>query len=422
MHHAGSMSMRTQVTAAIAATALVLGVSGANASAASVRGHAAAVRTVPHGFAGVTMDPWEMKRDGLDVNSEMQRAAAAGVESVRFPIYWFDLQRYENGSFNWSDLDEFIGAAARVHMNLIPNLLGAPRWAADPRYLDGATAVTLTIPRSPAEFASFASTVVSRYRAGGQFWIDHPELKRPDFRYWQVWNEPDFARFWPQHLGERQTVKIGKKNVSSTDFRFAPSFLALLRPTSAAIRAADPTAKILLGSMTNLAWESFGRLYKAVGKSLFESHLFDAVGINIFASTPAKLVAAISKTRGVLKSNGDGAAPIALTEYSWSASKGITFPDMKVSYITVTKAKQASNLSSAFSLFAANRAALGIDSTFWYAWATPDTGTSTVWDYSGLRGYPNGTATDKPALGAFSAAALSAEGCHSKTVADSCLS
>ena len=410
--------MRTRVIAT--AAVLTLGVSAASAQAAPTKAHKASVRSVPQGFAGVTMDPWEMKRDRIDVNTEMQRAAAAGVESVRFPIYWFDLQHYENGSFNWAALDEFIGAAARAHMGLMANLLGAPRWAADPKYLDGSTAVTLTIPRNPNEFAAFASAVVSRYKPGGQFWVNNPSLTRPHFRYWQVWNEPDFTRFWPQHLGERQTVKIGRKKVTSSDFRFAPTYLELLRPTSAAIRAADPTAKIMLGSMTNLAWESFSRLYKAGGKSLASSGLFDAVGLNIFTSTPANLVSAISKTRAILKANGDGAAPIALTEYSWSSSKGITFPDMKVRYINVTQAKQASTLTTAFSLLARNRASLGLDSIYWYSWATPDSGTVTNWDYTGLRGYPNGTPKDKPALIAFSKAALAAEACKAKTFADSC--
>ena len=420
MHDAGLMNMRTNLVATAATTALILGTLVAPAQAASARGHSASTRSVPQGFAGVTMDPWEMKRDRIDVNAEMQRAAAAGVETVRFPIYWFDLQHYENGSFNWTALDEFIGAAARAHMGLMANLLGAPRWAADPRYLDGSTSVTLTIPRDPNEFAAFASAVVSRYKPGGQFWVNNPSLTRPNFRYWQVWNEPDFTRFWPQHLGERQTVKIGRKKVTSSDFRFAPTYLELLRPASAAIRAADPTAKIMLGSMTNLAWESFSRLYKAGGKSLVASGLFDAVGLNIFTSTPANLMTSVSKTRAILKANGDGGAPIALTEYSWSSSKGITFPDMKVSYINVTKAKQASNLTTAFSLLQRNRSALGIDSLYWYSWATPDSGTATTWDYTGLRGYPNGTPTDKPALVAFSKVALAAEGCTAKTFADSC--
>ena len=404
--------MRAQIIVAAAALAISV------ASPAQ----AATGRTMSQGFAGVAMDPWSMKRDGIDVNAEMQRAARAGVESVRFPVYWFDLQHYENGAFNWTALDEFITAAANAHMGLIPDLLGAPRWAADPRYVGPSSVVTITIPRDPHEFAAFASRVVSRYKAGGQFWENNPSLVRPTFHYWQIWNEPDFTRFWPQHLGEKQTVTVKGKKTSSTDFRFAPTYLELLRPTSAAIRAADPSVKIMLGSMTNLAWDSFNRLYKAGGKSLFTSHLYDAVALNIFTSTPANLITAISKTRAVLKANGDGVAPIALTEYSWASAKGITFPDMKLRYIAGTKASQATSLTSALSLLARNRTKLGIDSAFWYSWITPDSGADTIWDYSGLRGYPTGTPADKPALQAFSKLALAAEGCKTKSVADSCLS
>lgn len=389
---------------------------------ATVPTAAAATRKVPFGFAGVTMDPWEMKRDGLDIQTEVNRAAAAGVESIRFPIYWFDVKPYQNGNYDWRAVDEFVAAAARARVALLPDLLGAPKWAADSRYGGPGSVVTLTIPRDPEEFAAFARDTVTRYRQGGQFWNDNPTLVRPEFRYWQVWNEPDFTRFWPQHLGERQTVTVAGKRTTSSDFRFAPTYLALLRPTSAAIRAADPTAKIMLGSMTNLAWDSFARLYKAGGKGLGKTaKLFDAVGINIFTSKPSSLVTAFAKTRSALSAYGDSSLKLALTEYSWTSAKGIEFADMKLRYIIGSQSDQATNLKAAFGLLVTNRLKYNLDSGYWYSWATPDSGSSSVWDYSGLRGYPNGTAQDKPALLSYSTAALAAEGCAAKVVADSCL-
>jgi hypothetical protein len=383
-------------------------------------GASAATRKVPQGFAGVAIDPWELNREGVSVSAELNRAASAGVESVRFPIYWFDLQPYRGGSYTWRALDEFFTAAGRVHMALTPNLIGAPKWAADPRYIGGSSQVTMPIPKDPNEFAKFASDVVSRYKPGGTFWADNPSLNQPTIRSWQIWNEPDFTRFWPQHLGETQTVTVAGKRVTSKDLRFAHSFLQLLRPTSAAIRAADPNAKIMLGSFTNIAWDSVARFYKAGGKSLGKSGLYDSIGLNFFTSKPSSLVTAISKTRSALRSFGDSQIPITLSEYSWTSAAGITFPDMKLRYIAMSSKAQATNLTSAFSSLVSNRAKLGIDSTYWYSWATPDKGNSTIWDYSGLRAYGTGKVVDKPALAAFSKVALAAEGCRWKLQADSC--
>ena len=413
------MSMRRGRTSTLTAgLAVALAIVAANPITASA---AAGARKVPEGFAGATIDPWELNRDGVDVKAELARAASAGVESVRFPVYWFDLQPYRGGGYRWKPLDDFFTAAGSVHVSLIPDFIGAPGWAADPRYIGGSSQVTMPIPKQPSEFANFAADVVSRYKPGGSFWADNPSLTRPAIRYWQIWNEPDFTRFWPQHVGESQTVVVAGKRITSKDLMFAPSFLQLLRPTSAAIRAADPQAKIMLGSFTNIAWDSVARFYKSGGKALGKSGLYDAIGLNIFTSKPASLVTAISKTRGALRTTGDAQIPISLSEYSWTSAAGITFPDMKMRYIAMSPKAQASNLTSAFNSLAANRAKLGLDSTYWYSWATPDTGKSTIWDYSGLRSYGTGKVVDKPALAAFSKAALAAEGCRWKEFADACL-
>ena len=389
--------------------------------AAIPTGASASVRKAPQGFVGVAMDPWRLKRDGVDLQTELTRAASAGVESVRFPVYWFDLQPYRGGSYNWRALDEFFTAAGSVHMSLIPDFIGAPSWAADPRHIGGSSPVTMPIPKDPNEFAKFTADVVTRYKPGGSFWANNPSLDQPTIRYWQIWNEPDFTRFWPQHVGESQTVTVAGKTVTSKDLLFAPTFLQLLRPTSAAIREADPQAKIMLGSFTNIAWDSVARFYKSGGKSLGKSGLFDAIGLNIFTSKPSSLVTAISKTRAALKSGGDSSLPISLSEYSWTSAAGVAFPDMKMKYIAVSRTAQAATLTAAFNLLVANRAKLGIDSAYWYSWATPDTGNSTIWDYSGLRAYGSGKVVDKPALTAFSKVALAAEACRLKRLADACL-
>ncbi|MEI7889421.1 MAG: hypothetical protein WCI34_03835, partial [Actinomycetes bacterium] len=74
-----------------AATVLVIAAFPAVGSAAALK------RTVPQGFLGVDMDPWTSGDLGqADIATQLDRAAAAGVESIRFPLYWFKIQKYQS--------------------------------------------------------------------------------------------------------------------------------------------------------------------------------------------------------------------------------------------------------------------------------------------------------------------------------------
>ena len=105
-----------------------------------------AARTVPQGFPGLHMEsPKQLELSGADFNAEMTRAAANGIETIRFPIYWSDIQPYSSidavpaarldsftpapdggAPFDWTWLDRFVAAAASKRIYLVPTLIGAP--------------------------------------------------------------------------------------------------------------------------------------------------------------------------------------------------------------------------------------------------------------------------------------------------------
>ncbi|MEI6448225.1 MAG: hypothetical protein WCO96_10170 [Actinomycetes bacterium] len=379
----------------------------------------AAVRTVPQGFAGVAFEPWQMARQGISPEVELSLAAASGVESVRFPIYWSHLQPREGTPYDWAALDRFMEAAARLRVAVLPTLLGAPRWAADQRYLGSSSKLRVLVPASAEAFARFSSAVVERYRRSSPFWTDGREspLNPVTVKAWQVWNEPDMSIFWPQHYRECQVPLVSGACPQSTDLRFAPTYLVLLRQASRAIKAADPNAKVMLASLTNLSWSSLERVYEAGGKGLF-----DIAAINAFTSTPSNLIRTIAKVRVTLARRGDSRMPLSLTEYSWSASGNTRLADARMGFISVSTTQQARNLSAAFGLLMLNRARYRLADTYWYTWASSWSGADSAWSYSGLRNWAGGTPTGTPALGSFTRAALAAEGCRKKLLADSCLS
>ena len=390
----------------------------------------AATRSVPTGFYGVDMDPWAMQRQGVDIPAELALAARSGVESVRIPIYWFDVQTYgsvnsvptalkteftrpADGSppFRWGRLDSFFAAAAEHSIRVLPIVLGAPRWAADTR-LNRA----LPIPRSPSEYAAFSSALAHRYGPSGEFWQANPSLPQAPVREWQIWNEPDIEAFWPQHAGEAQSVSIGGVQHKSTAFRFAPTYLELLRAARTAIKGVDPGSTVLLGSLTNSAWKSLQLIYSAGGHGLF-----DGVAANIFSKSPKNIPVAIKRIRSVMSAHGDSRLPYTVTEYSWAAPKGVLAPTLHMSWLATSQTTQARNAAAAMRSFKAARQQLRVNSTYWYTWASTASGAASVWDYAGMRVGPASQLQSRPVLASFAQLALAAEGCRSKLDSGACI-
>ncbi len=391
----------------------------------------AAPRKVPQGFFGVDMDPWQFSRMGSTVDAEMTAAAASGVESVRIPLYWFDIQPYatwaqipwalrgrykaspDGGApYNWTAADAFMTAAARTGIRVLPIVLGAPRWAADAK--DNRS---IPVPASPARYAEFCAAAAGRYGTGGSFWASHPDLTPTPVTTWQIWNEPDLDRFWPQHKGETQTVIVSGRTKRLKGLGFAPSYVALLRASRASIKATDSNARVMLASMTNLAWSSLKLLYASGAHGSF-----DEVGANVFSKTAPNIVSAVKTIRATMASNHDSTLPYSVTEYSWSSASGTIGPTSHMGWLVSTPAVQAKNAGLAIDQFLLRRVSLKLRATYWYTWGSSDSGAASVWDYAGMRRLQPDAILSKPVLATFAKKALAAEGCRTKTVATACAS
>jgi arabinogalactan endo-1,4-beta-galactosidase len=119
-------------------------------------------------------------------------------------------------------------------------------------------------------------------------------------RYWQVWNEPNEATFWSPGPD-------------------AAAYAELLRQTGAAIRRANPDARVLTAGLTGANAATVGAFLQA----LYDhdaGEAFDILALHPYhtAATPdAYLPRYLEGMRDVLRRNGDAAKRIWITEIGW---------------------------------------------------------------------------------------------------------
>lgn len=148
----------------------------------------------------------ESARRDLDV------AQRAGATVLRISFSWLDMEPAP-GQYDFSFWDDYVRMAHERGIRLIPYVCYTPMWAASTQ--DPAT-YWKAPPRDAADFGKFVAALVRRYRT--------------TIRTWELWNEPDNPAYW-----------------NGSTHQFA----ALIKAGSQAVRATDPSAKVVLGG---IAW------------------------------------------------------------------------------------------------------------------------------------------------------------------------
>lgn len=158
---------------------------------------------------GLCEDYPEETRSLVNARRDLEVARDAGAKSLRIAFGW-DAMEPAPGRYDWSFWDDFIREAQAARIQLIPYVCYTPRWAAQDQGPD----FWRSPPRDPADFARFVEALVRRYRGS--------------MRTWELWNEPDNRAYW---LGS------------------PAEFAEMIRLGSAAVRRADPEAKVVLGGI-----------------------------------------------------------------------------------------------------------------------------------------------------------------------------
>jgi len=332
-------------------------------------------RDVPRGWLGVQADG-PLTRPGNALDSEYDRMAAAGAETVRTAFDWRVAQPSPEVT-DLSALDAVVAAAAKRRLRVLPVVHRTPGWAAA-RPADGAASA----PAGSEAYARFLTALVGRYGPRGSLWTERPELPRMSIRDWQVWNEPNLTRYW-------------------TSQPFARAYVKLLRAARRALRAADPGARVILAGLPNESWTALRSVYRAGGRGSF-----DAVALHPYTGRPRNMIRLAEFARRETRRFGDARVPLWITELSWPASKGKT--GGAPGFITDERG-QAARLRAGLSLLVRFRRRLRIERVVWYTWLSEE-GSQNAFDWSGLRRLRGGRVVSAPSLSVFRSFARRLEG------------
>ena len=351
---------------------------------------AAAERRVPPGWLGVTVDGPVEARDA----KEWKRMTRAGVETVRAAFFWSRLQPDSpdgsGASLNFESTDALAIAAARRRLALLPVVQWPPSWAAVQ------PGVFASPPANLEAVRRIFAALVERYGPRGSLWREQPNVPRRPIRTWQVFNEPNLRGYWSVQP-------------------FEHDYVATLRAAASGIHAVDPGATVVLAGLANDSWRALRAIY-AVGAR----GSFDAVAIHPYAGTVANVVRIVRYARRVMQTNGDGALPIWVTEFSWPATREMTAQPGWFGP-PLTNAQQARRLDRTMRRLFAARDSLGIARVMWYTWLSreaPDG--DDEFAYSGLRRIHDGARRNAPALRVFRRWARRLEGCAKTANARRC--
>ena len=368
----------------------------------------AAPAAVPAGFVGVDVDgPVFGPDDTINFDSQLATMVANGVQSIRVAFNWAAAEPYQSWSavpavdrdeytdvngkpFRFTQTDQIVGAAAQHGVTVLPTVLYTPSWDARANKQG-----PIDTPQRTSPYGGYLTALIERYGPQGSFWKANPQVRRLPIRSWQIWNEENLSYYWPQPYGA--------------------GYVALLRAAHAAIRKADPGAKVVLGALTNVAWKSIGQIYRVRGAR----SLFDVASVNGFTKLPADVMLYLQFMRNAMIRFKDGRKPLLATEVSWPSSQGKS--RQRFDFDT-TEAGQARNISALLPMIGAAYKSLRLAGFYYYTWMGDEGDSSLAFNFAGLLRFHDNTVTVKPALGAFRRGALALEHCKRKgLLASSCI-
>jgi GH35 family endo-1,4-beta-xylanase len=149
----------------------------------------------------------------------MTRARASGAGGNRWELRW-DRIEPAPGRYDWSEVDAVVAANEAAGLPLLAILIGTPAWAADgrassvPSGLDAPPIMPDGTAGERNVWGRFVHAVAKRYRGR--------------IAAYEVWNEPNRPDFWGGTPEQ---------------------YYRLLSAGMAAIRHADPNARVVLGGL-----------------------------------------------------------------------------------------------------------------------------------------------------------------------------
>jgi hypothetical protein len=149
----------------------------------------------------------------------MTRARDAGAGGNRWELRWDRIER-EPGRYDWGEVDAIVAANEAAGLPLLAILIGTPVWAADGR----ASSVPTGLDAPPV----MPDGTVGERNVWGRFVHAAAQRYRGRIAAYEIWNEPNRPDFWGGTPEQ---------------------YYRLLSAGMAAIRHADPNARVVLGGL-----------------------------------------------------------------------------------------------------------------------------------------------------------------------------
>lgn len=223
-----------------------------------------------------------------DIDKTLSMMQSLGVTDVRIDIPWAFIQPNNASTSNWTLMDQIVNDAASRGMGVLGVLNATPSWAG--QYIVGHP--------DPTAFATFASTVASRYGS--------------KIAAYEIWNEPN--------------ASFSYNPVDPT------AYTALLKAGYTAIKAATNGAAEVIGAVvgagptqgtTTMDPVTFvTKMFAAGAQGYFDALSFHPYNSSTeFSQGPSVLPAGtspldqVTAIRALLAAHGDSALKIWITEY-----------------------------------------------------------------------------------------------------------
>jgi hypothetical protein len=285
------------------------------------------------------------------IDAQLRDVAATGATVARSDALWEVIEpRPPVGGvhyYDWS-FDDLIAESLAAHgIRWLPLLDYSAPWA------ESVPGRAHSPPRSAGDFAAFAAALAARYGAGGSFWRSRPDLRAAPATTFEVWNEPDNPSFWTP---------------APDPGRYAD----LYRATRNAITDVDPSARVIVGGLSNPG--EF--LPKLIGALPGLAGHIDGVAIHPYGPDPAAVLAGVRDARQALNGLGLGGVPLYVTEFGWT-----TRPRGALNYAPADR--RGGFIERTVSTL--GRTGCGVAAALLYTWITPGRDPGDPQDWYGLR-------------------------------------
>jgi hypothetical protein len=339
---------------------------------ALLRPPAATAATVPSGFFGVSPA-------AIVSIKELEMMSDAGIESMRFPIFWPIIQPKARGSkpisqaLDFKRFDPLFIEAARQGIRLMPYVYGTPRFLTR-----SPTVPPIGDPSLRREWTLLLQALEARYGPGGEVWKRNREVRARPVTEWQIWNEPNSPSYW-------SPVK-----------RSPEGYAELLRISDAALsggRGGTPeivSAGLFTTPQNGVTIVKFlNRMYDVNGVNRW----FDVLAIHPYAPSLGGVKLQVEAARSLMGDGGDSRKPLWITEVGWATGGQTQSPYYK------TKGEQAELLGKLFKYTLDVRRRFKVQRVYWFTWR--DNNVNRRCDLCRYSGLFEANLDPKPAWGVF---------------------